>query len=146
MGYIKDNLLPEEEIAYQTRLHWIIFLWPMFWFAALIITSTDKEVIPLAGIFFLIFIYSIIKNCVLYFTSEFGVTKKRVIMKTGFIRRNSLEILLSKVESIGVSQGILGRILGFGTISIIGSGGTKNIFKKISSPLELRKQVQIQIS
>jgi len=55
-------------------------------------------------------------------TSEFAVTNKRVLIKTGLVRRHSLETLLSKIESIGVAQSILGRILGFGTIVISGNG------------------------
>ncbi|MFC1541590.1 PH domain-containing protein [Candidatus Latescibacterota bacterium] len=145
MGYVKANLMGDEEITYQTKLHWIIFLWPLFWLVSVIIMCMDKEFIGFASILFFVFLYSVIRNIVLYVTSEFAVTNKRVIMKTGFIRRSSLEILISKVESIGVDQGILGRILGFGTINVIGSGGSKNPFKKICEPLKLRNQVNEQI-
>jgi uncharacterized membrane protein YdbT with pleckstrin-like domain len=49
---------------------------------------------------------------------------------------------LSKIESVNVDQGILGRILGYGTIRIIGTGGTKEAFPKILNPLEFRKKFQ----
>ena len=75
-------------------------------------------------------------------TSEFAVTNKRVIIKVGLIRRHTLELLLGKVESIGVDQSILGRIVGYGSIVVIGTGGTKEPFKNIAEPLEFRKQVQ----
>lgn len=78
-------------------------------------------------------------------TSEFGVSNKRVLMKTGFIARHSLETLLGKVESISVHQGLLGRLLGFGTIIIGGTGGSKEAFFAIRDPLEFRRQVQEQI-
>jgi uncharacterized membrane protein YdbT with pleckstrin-like domain len=77
-----------------------------------------------------------------YATSEFAVTNKRVIMKVGWVRRRSLETLLSKVESIGVDQGIVGRMLDFGTISVNGTGGTSESFPQIGAPLEFRRQVQ----
>ena len=80
-----------------------------------------------------------------YASSEFGVSNKRVLMKTGFLARHSLETLLSKVESIGVHQGLLGRILGFGTIIIGGTGGSKEAFFGIRAPLEFRRRVQEQI-
>jgi len=48
----------------------------------------------------------------------------------------------SRIESVNVDQGILGRILGYGTISIVGSGGTKVSFPNIKSPLEFRKKFQ----
>ena len=80
-----------------------------------------------------------------YASSEFGVSNKRVLMKTGFLSRHSLETLLAKVESIGVHQGLLGRILGFGTIIIGGTGGSKEAFFGIRAPLEFRRRVQEQI-
>ncbi len=78
-------------------------------------------------------------------TSEFGVSNKRVLMKTGFISRHSLETLLGKVESIGVHQGVLGRILGYGVVVIGGTGGSKEAFFGIRDPLEFRRRVQEQI-
>lgn len=78
-------------------------------------------------------------------TSEFGLSNKRVLMKTGFIARHSLETLLTKVESISVHQGLLGRVFGFGTIVIGGTGGSKEAFFAIRDPLEFRRQVQEQI-
>lgn len=75
-------------------------------------------------------------------TSEFAVTKKRVIIKRGLVRRHTLELLLTKVESVGVDQGIARRILGYGSIVVIGTGGTRESFQTIAQPLEFRKQVQ----
>lgn len=64
-------------------------------------------------------------------TSEFAVTNKRVVMKFGFIRRSSLEVLLTKIEGVSVDQGILGRILDYGTIVVGGTGGSRTPFPKI---------------
>src|SRR5206468_6927850 len=75
-------------------------------------------------------------------TSEFAVTNKRVIVKVGLIRRDTLELLLSKVESIGVDQTVTGRIVGYGSIVVVGTGGTRETFKNIARPLDFRKQVQ----
>ena len=98
------------------------------------------------GLFVLIAIITGIASFINYTTSEFGITNKRVIVKVGFIRRNSLEVLLNKVEGIQVNQGILGRILGFGSITVSGTGGTKDPFHKIAAPLEFRKKAQEQIA
>ncbi len=67
-------------------------------------------------------------------------------MKVGFIRRKSLEVLLSKVEGIQVDQSILGRILGFGSVTIIGTGGTQDQFDMLKSPFEFRRKAQEQIA
>jgi len=98
------------------------------------------------ALFLLLAILTGIASFIRYSTSEFGITNKRVLAKVGFIRRNSLEVLLSKVEGIQVNQGILGRILGFGSIVVSGTGGTKDPFHKISAPLEFRRRVQEQIT
>jgi uncharacterized membrane protein YdbT with pleckstrin-like domain len=76
---------------------------------------------------------------------EMGVTNKRVITKSGILSRRTLELLLTKVESIGVEEGILGRMLGYGTVVVRGTGGTPEPFKNIAHPLEFRRQVQQQI-
>ena len=76
------------------------------------------------------------------YADEFAVTNKRVIVKTGLISRRTLEMNLSKIESVNVDQSIMGRILGYGTITIIGTGGTRESFPKIAEPLLFRKKFQ----
>ena len=172
MGYIDKHLLKGEQIAYGARLHWVIFLRPFFLLAiSLSLLVTGKSVIPNnllsqvppeintftlyeldvlqllgAAIFILFGFPAWISALVRKISSEFGISNKRVLIKLGFIKRNSFETLLSKVEGIGVVQGILGRILDFGTIIIRGTGGSKEYFHKIANPLEFRKHVQEQIS
>jgi uncharacterized membrane protein YdbT with pleckstrin-like domain len=79
-------------------------------------------------------------------TSEFAVTNKRVLIKTGWIRRHSLETLLTKIESIRAEQSVLGRMLDYGTIISSGTGGSKEPFHKIAEPMIFRRRVQDQIS
>ncbi len=97
-------------------------------------------------IFLLLSVLTFLGAYATYSTSEFGVTNKRVLIKTGFMGRRSLEILLTKVEGIGVEQGILARVLGYGSITVNGTGGSKEAFHRIYSPFEFRKQVQEQIA
>jgi uncharacterized membrane protein YdbT with pleckstrin-like domain len=150
MSYLDDNLLDDEHIIYRAHLHWTIFATailvvllgvglavvlqffdPTYWYLGAL----------LAGIGLLLAIGPLIR----YVGSEFAVTNKRVLSKTGFIQRESDETLLSKVEAIAVDQGILGRLLGFGTVRITGSGGTEDAFARISQPLEFRRQIQSQV-
>ena len=147
MGYIDQNLMSGEQVVYRTKLHWIVFLWPIiFIILALVFFARGKEAAILGTLFFLIAILSAVLAFISLKTSEFGVTNKRVLIKVGFIRRNSLETLLQKVEGIQVNQGILGRIFNYGTILIKGTGGTSNPFHKIEAPMEFRKKVQEQIA
>ena len=89
-------------------------------------------------------LYSIllgVQATIVMFTTEFAVTNRRVIAKTGFIRRHTLEILLSKVESVSVNQNILGRLLNFGTVTVTGTGGTRESFRAIVDPIDVRKKI-----
>jgi uncharacterized membrane protein YdbT with pleckstrin-like domain len=150
MSYLDDHLLDGERIVYRARLHWTIFgtsIIVVLLGAALAIVLGVYEPeywyvgAALAGVGLLLAIGPAIQ----YTSSEFAVTNKRVLSKTGFIERESDETLLSKVEAIAVDQGILGRVLGFGTVTITGSGGTEDSFPRISQPLEFRRQIQSQV-
>jgi len=146
MSYIEKNLMNGESIFYRSKLHWVIFIWPVIWLTVAIFFFSNGGDAAAGGLFVLIAIVAGIASFINFKTSEFGVTNKRVIVKVGFIRRNSLEVLLNKVEGIQVNQGILGRILGFGSITVSGTGGTKDPFHKIDAPLEFRRKVQEQIA
>jgi uncharacterized membrane protein YdbT with pleckstrin-like domain len=78
--------------------------------------------------------------------TEMALTDKRVIIKTGLTTRRTIELLLSRIESIVVEEPAMGRLLGYGTVVIRGTGGTPEIFHTIAHPLEFREQVQSQIS
>jgi membrane protein YdbS with pleckstrin-like domain len=150
MSYLDDHLLDGERIVYRAHLHWTIFAsaiivvllgvalgivlriyQPEYWWLGPV----------LAGIGLLLAIGPAIR----YNSSEFAVTDKRVLAKHGFIQRESIETLLSKVEAISVDQGISGRVLGYGTIVLTGTGGTEESFPRIAAPLEFRRQIQSQV-
>jgi len=78
-------------------------------------------------------------------SAEFAVTNKRVILKTGFIESKTAEMFLNKIESVGVDQSIVGRIMDYGTIVIRGTGGSLEPFHRVSAPLRFRRQIQEQI-
>ena len=140
MGYIESNLLPDEKIAYEARLHGIVFWKPL----VLVVLGTIFLVIqPIIGMIVLaIGLLALIPPFVEYATSEFGITNKRVIIKIGFLRRRTLELLLRHVEAILVDQSLMGRILNCGSVTLTGTGGVRETFGNISNPLEFRRRVQ----
>jgi uncharacterized membrane protein YdbT with pleckstrin-like domain len=77
--------------------------------------------------------------------TEVAVSNKRVLIKKGYVARTSIEVLLSKIESIGINESVAGRLLGYGTVVIRGTGGTFETFDRIAHPNEFRRQVQQQI-
>ncbi len=147
MSYIDENLMDGEVVVYRTRLHWIVFAWPFFWVALFaVMLGMGDPTAPLAWITIICALITGIPALINYLTSEFGLTNKRVIIKVGWLKRYSFETLLNKIEGIQVSQSIPGRMLDYGTIIITGTGGSREPFVKISSPLEFRRQVQQQIA
>lgn len=157
MSYIKSILMDDEKVVYSTKPHWIIFSNSVTWLIAstLILMFGPRlglnmiffgyPIYVVAGFILLVFaLYVGIAAFIDYSCSEFAITNRRIIMKKGLVERNSLEILLQKVESVHVVQPILGRILAFGTIVIKGVGGTQDPFPNIPDPLKFREVVQQQ--
>lgn len=144
MSYIENNLVTGETLVHRGRLHWVIFLWPIIW---LLVAIGSAIYIGKYGLLVLILaVITGLASFIRYKTSAFGITSKRVIVKVGFIRINSIEVLLNKVEGIQVNQDIPGRILGYGSITITGTGGTRDPFHTIAAPFEFRKRAQEQIA
>ena len=157
MSYIQDNLMPNEKVLFTARVHPAVFLPSVVSFVGSIAfviytmsTASKGDVtsgffaiflLPIAGMFFFSSIVLGLQALIVILTTEFGVTNRRVIAKTGFIRRHTLEMLLPKIESVSVNQNVLGRMLNFGTVTVIGTGGTQGSFKSIIEPIEVRKKI-----
>jgi uncharacterized membrane protein YdbT with pleckstrin-like domain len=161
MSYIAKNLNPGERILYETRLHWIVLLRAMVADAvvggggiALLVWSIagqhtergEAQMIGIAGVTLIVLGGLILAIATLRRNStEMAVTNKRIIIKKGFFTKRTIELFLSKVESIDVEQTLGGRMLGFGSITVRGIGGTNEPFSRVADPLEFRRQVQHQI-
>jgi len=149
MGYADKNLLPGETVEYRAHLHPVIFLQPALFalvglgFVLFGLLNPTLSAFWMLGLAFLVFAAGLgVDRAVRYVSSEFAITNKRVLIKVGFIHRHTLEMLLAKVETVRVDQGLIARVLGYGTIVVTGTGGTNEPFKSIAKPLEFRKQVQ----
>lgn len=143
MGYVEDSLMPGENVVYRTTLHWAVYSGAVA--LGLIALISVVAGVGAVGAFFLaLALIAAVVASVAVNSSEFAVTNKRVLIKLGWLNRRSLEILLSKVEGIGVEQGLSGKILGYGTIVVTGTGGTHERFKNIAAPFELRKRIHEQ--
>jgi uncharacterized membrane protein YdbT with pleckstrin-like domain len=89
----------------------------------------------------LTFIYGVAKRN----ATEMAVTNRRVLIKTGMTSRRTLDLMLSRVESIGVEESTAGRVLGYGSVIVRGTGGAPESFLMIAHPQEFRRAVQQQI-
>ena len=147
MSYIDETLLPDEHVVYRTELHWIIFARPVLVLIVGIALLIAFPRVPAASVPVLLFgVLLLISPIVAYQTTELGVTNKRMIVKVGFIRRRTLELLLRQVEALSVDQSLSGRMLGYGSITLTGTGGVREIFHRVCDPLELRRRIQGQVA
>lgn len=145
MSYIESTLLPEERVVYRATLHWVTFVKAVVVLVLGVAVFVVVPTVPLVGgVVMVVGVLALIPPFVGYKTTEFGVTNKRVIVKTGFVRRHTLELLLRQVEAISVDQGLAGRLLGYGSITLTGTGGVREVFHKVVDPLELRRRIQGQ--
>ncbi len=156
MSYVESNLISGEKVLYKTGLHLIVLVAPiivggffgLIGLPLLIGGLSDKDGAPAAwgGILVILIAAACVGYAVLRKRSvEMAVTNRRAIIKGGILSRRSFEVLLSKVESIGVEEGLLGRMLGYGTVVVRGTGGSPEPFKNVAHPLEFRRQVQQQV-
>jgi uncharacterized membrane protein YdbT with pleckstrin-like domain len=159
MSYIQANLLKNEKVVDLTRMHWIVFTLPVVLLVATFLLASVSPVlfrgyvpflhIRMAAVVILLCLFatlfSAISALIRYATSEYGITNKRIMLKTGWINTNSLELFIDKIEAIYVDQTILGRILNYGTLRIVGTGGTQDPFPFVPSPLAFRKMALEQV-
>ena len=149
MSYIQDNLMADEEVVRITRLHPVVLLVPAMTtsFMAGCISMVNDNIVLLCGALLLLALaaFRLVDRLIYFFTSEFGVTSKRVLGKTGFIRRRSLDIVLAKVEAIRLNQNIIGRLLNYGHVEVTGTGGTEEVLHYIPDPLEFRNSIEEQL-
>lgn len=100
-----------------------------------LILANIGVILLIVGLFFLIKRFLYVRFTELYITQKF------TIAKYGIIKRDTIEMLNNKVESIRVNQGIIGRVLNYGDIVIVGAGGSSSPIRFISTPLEFRRQL-----
>lgn len=144
MSYIDSNLLIDEKVLYRAKRHWMIFKWPAIWLALSLFGFSFSSGF---GTLLLVFGVAVsVEKLLNYLNSEFALTNKRLIMKMGFIKRQSVDVLLTKVQGLHVKQGVFGNMFNYGTVTVTGIGGSPDGFNKVSDPVEFRKKVQEQIS
>jgi uncharacterized membrane protein YdbT with pleckstrin-like domain len=168
MGYVDRNLVPGETLLYRTRHHWLVLMGPFFGGLLLLMpgialmaeaiatrdsaglavgsATISPKVMVVSGVVLaaaaiITFSYGVAKRN----ATEMAVTNRRVLIKTGMTSRRTLDLMLSRVESIGVEETAAGRMLGYGSVVVRGTGGTPEPFLMIAHPQEFRRAVQEQI-
>ena len=149
MGYIEDNLSSNEQISYRAHVSYAyILLGPVL---IVLIGAMWGLAAGAAGMFGMIVVCGLfttpllVSGLIKMATTEVAVTNQRVMLKWGSIQRNTVEIFLDKIESITVDQNIFGRLLGYGSVLVKGTGGSGKSCPGIADPQAFRRAVNEHI-
>jgi uncharacterized membrane protein YdbT with pleckstrin-like domain len=153
LAYYTKVIQAGEDVKFLGKLHWIIYKMPIFFgllailFGILDALGYNKltDQIPVFSAFWIIFlciaIVSFLRPWYRRTTTEIVVTDRRIICKRGWISRHTEEMNISKIETVDIKQSMLGRILGYGDILVIGTGASLEPVYGVSRPIELRNKI-----
>ena len=151
MGYAEKVLQPGETIVYRARLHWIVYLAGIVLIVAAVILALAAVGLPgatvrlglmLAALIALFLgLFQMLRAWFTAANTEIIVTSRRLIYKTGFLARNTVEMNLDKVESVLVEQRIIGRMLDYGSVCVRGVGAGLEPIDKVAAPLQLHRSI-----
>lgn len=131
------------KIIYFTRLNWVIFFWPVVMlcvaFALYVYIIQLRELSMILAVFALLWV---LMTWITYQFSSITIKRKQVILRTGLIVRQTVDIPLSKIETIDIRQSIVGSMLRYGALIITGTGGTRHLINYIDKPLTCRRYIE----
>jgi uncharacterized membrane protein YdbT with pleckstrin-like domain len=138
--------MTENNVVHQARLHWIIFVIPLMTigvipYAASQLARFDIPVI----IYYGLLIFGLIWLGIVALTYVFSyliIKKRQVILCTGILVRQTIDIPMSKIESIDIRQSVLGSVLRYGSLVITGTGGTRQVVDYLNNPLTCRRYIE----
>ncbi|MCP0913968.1 MULTISPECIES: PH domain-containing protein [Legionella] len=135
--------MTDNNVIHQARLHWVLFVWPLVLFTAAVYVAMNFELfyeVSLVVAFFALI--WLLMMWVTYQFSSLTINKKHVILRSGVLVRQTIDIPLNKIESIDIRQTILGSILRYGSLVITGTGGTRQVVNYINKPLTCRRYIE----
>ena len=151
MAYVTSVLQPGETVRAIGRPHWVVFLRAILLLIVgatlLVFSGTDsaRQVAPIPLVLgAVVLVLGILAFLLAQFERsivELAVTNHRGIYKKGFIRRHTVEMNMDKVETVNVDQSLWGRLLGFGTIHVLGTGQGIETLNRIGSPITIRNAI-----
>jgi len=172
MSYIESSLIPGEKVVQRARHHWImpfkrtvlLVFWLIVAAVLLLVSKAIGEALGsegsgdsktwftpphvtmiariVAGVLALLVVWGYVSFLLWLSSTEYAVTNNRVLMKDGLIRRNTFDVQLHQLETVGVHQGLFGRILGYGTVALSATGGSGRRWVRIADPLHFKKHIE----
>jgi uncharacterized membrane protein YdbT with pleckstrin-like domain len=142
MSYIEQTLMPGENVVSEATLHWAMFIAPALvtLFGLLVYAGDGGSIVIILGLIWLGWRYLV------YQSTELAVTNRRVLAKSGILRRHCIDVQNNKVEGLTYNQGIIGRIFGYGSIFVRGTGIGMVPIPYVAAPEAFKRDVSIAIS
>ncbi|MCI5046807.1 MAG: PH domain-containing protein [Aquisalinus sp.] len=157
MSYVEQTLAGDEEIIMRARFNWTYSFWHVFFF----ILSFAPVAVFAWGQFglgrsfedlalgYYVSLFAIFLGCLILllhmihlWTTEIAITTYRFIFKTGLISRDTKEVSLGNIEEINLQQSIWGRIFGYGSMTLRGTGVGVIELPNIDNPINVRKTME----
>ncbi|NNE40712.1 MAG: PH domain-containing protein [Marinicaulis sp.] len=161
MAYVRKTLAPGEDYVYRAKFNWTYDFGSWFWFllgcvpAALWIFQYLKSYLQsdaVGGAFSILTVVAfllggiyLLRRYIHKWTTVIAVTSMRLILKTGLIARDTHEVSLDKIEEVLVHQSFLGRILGYGVLTVRGTGIAVIEFPILARPMEIRREIETAV-
>lgn len=160
MSYIQDSLGTGETVIARARFHWLYvfhaFLLLAIGVLALLIGIVAAEHRPmpfaasdpvtwaaaLLAVIFLFNVFRFLAYMIRRATTEIGVTSHRFVEKYGLLSMRTNEIALPNIEGVRVNQTFVGRMFGYGTVRIEGTGIDAVQTPTIADPVGFVRAIQ----
>jgi uncharacterized membrane protein YdbT with pleckstrin-like domain len=149
MSYLTHVLQPDEHVLRVGRIHWVVYLRPLLLAAicgVFLYLSRRLDSLPMpmligAAISGVLAVVGFARASFWKWATELAVTNRRIIYKRGFIWRDTVEMNMGKVETVEVQQSLLGRLLGYGSLQVKGTGQSIEHLRTIARPVALRNAI-----
>jgi uncharacterized membrane protein YdbT with pleckstrin-like domain len=148
MSYVQRVLQSGEQVRHISSIHWIVYWLGVAIALLAVVAYWLSETRALTGVWrytayalALVAVVLLIQQWFQWWITEIAVTNRRIIYKKGLIRRQTNEMNMDKVESVQIDQSILGRMLDYGDVTILGTGEGFETLHTIASPIELRNSI-----
>jgi membrane protein YdbS with pleckstrin-like domain len=151
MAYYTKVLQPGERVLAVGRLHWSIYRHALVMLAVALAVFIGSFWLPrpdwaagarvAAGAIAAIGLLAFLGASIRRHGTEIVVTDRRVIFKRGILSRHTVEMNVSKIESVDVEQSFGARMLGYGTLLIHGTGSDIEPLQRLDRPLAIRSAI-----
>jgi uncharacterized membrane protein YdbT with pleckstrin-like domain len=135
----------EEDVVYVARLHWILFFGPLSLLLGSLAVYYVFEYRSLQPLMIFGALFAWAWGALVWVTYQFSsltIKKKQLILRTGLLVRQTVDIPFTRIESIDIRQTILGSLLQYGSLVIVGTGGSRQYIHNLAKPLTCRRYIE----